>query len=279
MRTPRIPRHIRSLRHSALPTAERTAVINEQYRKLRKEGNPLVSVVIPAYNEEENILPLLHSLVLNRSNYPVEILVVNNNSKDSTEELVRACGVPCIRETIQGITAARNAGLRAANGKYVLNADADSIYSTNWIDSLVGPMEKDSGIAVTYGIYAFIPTGRTGRVFYFFYEYLAGVRRLYKRKFGEPAVNVFGCSSAYRREEGLSVEGYNHPKGANEDGYLALKLRNAGYGRLHFVSSFKTLVWTPDGRIQAEGGMRKGIGIRLRKFFFSKSYVQLRTDL
>lgn len=239
----------------------------------------MVSVVIPAYNEEENILPLLHSLVLNRSKYPVEIVVVNNNSKDSTEELVRASGIPCVNETTQGITAARNAGLRAAKGKYVLNADADSIYPANWIDSLVDPMEKDKGIAVTYGIYALMPTGSTGRAFYFFYECLADIRRFYKRKFGEPAVNVFGCSSAYRREEGLSVEGYNHPIGANEDGYLALKLRNAGYGRLHFVSAFKTLVWTPDGRIQAEGGMWKGLQIRMRKFFFPKSYVQLRTDL
>lgn len=238
-----------------------------------------MSVVIPAYNEEENILTLLQSLTANQTQHAVEIVVVNNNSKDRTEEWVRATGVACVNETVQGITAARNAGLKAAKGKYIINADADSVYPGTWIDALIAPMQKREGIAMTYGNYAFIPTGQQGRAFYFFYEHIADAQRWYKRRFREEAVNVFGCNSAYRREEGLAVQGYNHPKGANEDGYLALKLRNGGYGKLHYVGSNKALVWTPDSLIQNEGSMMKSLNIRVRKFFFPKSHVQLRTDL
>jgi cellulose synthase/poly-beta-1,6-N-acetylglucosamine synthase-like glycosyltransferase len=86
-------------------------------------------------------LRTLSSLASNQSKWSVEIIVVNNNSKDRTKELVEAAGVTCILETVQRISAARNAGLSAANGKYILTADADTIYPENWIDLMIAPME------------------------------------------------------------------------------------------------------------------------------------------
>src|SRR4051812_10233520 len=86
------------------------ADIKQAYEQLYK-GNPEVSIVMPAYNEETTIVPTLASLCNNITGRSVEIIVVNNNSKDNTEALVKACGVNCILETTQGITPARNAGL------------------------------------------------------------------------------------------------------------------------------------------------------------------------
>ena len=143
------------------------------YQQLQK-GPIQVSVVIPAYNEENNILRTLSSLASNQSKWSVEIIVVNNNSKDRTKELVEAAGVTCILETVQRISAARNAGLSAANGKYILTADADTIYPENWIDLMIAPMEAQSGIAICYGRFAHIPTANTPRLVYFFYEYFEG---------------------------------------------------------------------------------------------------------
>ena len=94
----------------------RTAYIQQRYKAM-SQGAPEVSVVIPAYNEEKDILRTLHSLCANNTTRSVEIIVVNNNSKDNTEALVKATGIACILETTQGITAARNAGLAAATGK------------------------------------------------------------------------------------------------------------------------------------------------------------------
>ena len=101
---------------------------------------PEVSIVIPAYNEEDNILKMLASLSDSSTNKKLEIIVVNNNSSDSTGEIAKATGVICIDESQQGITAARNAGLSKAKGGYIINADADTIYPPDWIDHMVNPL-------------------------------------------------------------------------------------------------------------------------------------------
>src|SRR5688500_5266197 len=53
--------------------------IKERLEALQS-SDPLVSIVIPAYNEETSILKTLWSLSRNKTTYPVEIIVVNNNS-------------------------------------------------------------------------------------------------------------------------------------------------------------------------------------------------------
>src|SRR5258708_4628917 len=87
---------------------------------------------MPAYNEEENIVPTLASLCNNKTSRSVEIIVVNNNSKDNTEALVKACGVNCVLETTQGINSARNAGLAQAKDEVILIPHADTIDEKVW---------------------------------------------------------------------------------------------------------------------------------------------------
>lgn len=231
-------------------------------------SQPLVSVVIPAYNEEEHILRPLLSISRNVSKYPFEIIAVNNNSTDRTEELIRATGVVCINETTKGVTAARTAGMMAAKGKYIINADGDSIYPPCWIDELITPLEEGSNVCVAYGRFAFLPDPATGRFSYFLYENMADILRFYKRNLKDEAMNVYGCSSAFRKEQCLQVDGYVHPPGTGEDGYLALKLRNKGFGRLHYVSSIKAMVWTIDRHLQQDGGLWKALFMRLKGTFF-----------
>ncbi len=279
MRPITIPKKIKDIIKSPLVFKERISFIKSSYKKLRKSGEPDVTIVIPAYNEEKNILGTLQSLAANITERRVQIIVVNNNSKDNTAQLVLSTGVECILETKQRISAARNAGLKAAKGKYILNADADAIYPPNWVDSMINPMDANGKIAMTYGRFSFIPVGKTGRLLYFFYEYLSDFVRYHNKYFKEEAVNVYGFNSAFKRTEGIEVNGFDHPFGAGEDGYLALKIRDKGYGKLHYVTKTKALVWTTDRRIQMEGGIIKGMTKRIRKFIFPASFVQARTDL
>ncbi|MBS7564134.1 glycosyltransferase family 2 protein [Mucilaginibacter sp. Bleaf8] len=246
-----------------------TDAIKQAYQQLYK-GNPEVSIVMPAYNEEENIVPTLASLCNNITSRSVEIIVVNNNSKDNTEALVKACGVNCILETTQGITPARNRGLAEAKGKYILNADADTIYPKDWIEEMIKPLaDPKKNAAITYGTFSFIPIGSTGRVTYFFYEYIAEFTRFYNTLFKTEAVNVYGFNSGFRREQGMSVDGFNHPPGTNEDGYLALKLSRKGFGKIYKVTNPKAIVWTTDRRIQIDGGLWKATIKRFKRVFIS----------
>jgi len=233
-------------------------------------GTPEVSVVMPAYNEEASILKTLYCLSQSMTKRSVEVIVVNNNSKDNTEAIVNSTGAICIKETKQGITPARNAGLAAARGKYVLNADADTIYPPDWIEEMVKPLENDHVTAV-YGRFSFIPTAATSRTAYFIYEYLADFMRWFNKQFREEAVNVYGFNSGFKREQGLAVDGFNHPPQANEDGWLALKLREKGFGKLCYVTRVKALVWTTDRRIQLDGGLWKGFVKRIKRIVTNNS--------
>ncbi len=213
---------------------------------------PQISVVIPAYNEEKHILRTLSSLSFSITDQTVEIIVVDNNSSDRTSELVDGTGVTLLRETRRGVKHARNTGLRHARGKFILNADADSIYSPYWIDMMTLPL-RDQKVACTYGSFAFFSERQEGRFAYFLYESLGDVYKIFNGRKNH-AMYVYGCSSGYRKIDGLTVDGYEHPEGANEDGYLALKL-NQRFGELKRIEGWKSLVWTSDRKLQQEGGL------------------------
>ncbi len=265
MRPIKVPKYLYDIWR--MSNSQMTEYIQSQYSNLYR-GKPDVSIVIPAYNEEKNILPTLTSIVKNKSKYSVEVIVVNNNSKDNTESIVRATGVKCVNEYTQGYVPARTAGLKAATSIYVINADADTLYPENWIDLMIDPLVNLPNTALTYGRFAFIPTNGTSRFVYFLYESIADILRWYKKRFKEPAMNVYGCNSAFRREECISVNYYDHPPGAGEDGWLAVKLRDNGFGKLVAVPA--SIAWTVDRHLQKDGGLIKAFFMRIRQAIFGK---------
>ncbi len=238
--------------------------IAENFAKLYAE-EPDISIIIPAFNEENNILKTLYSLSCSNTNKKVEVIVVNNNSTDRTHSLAKDANVICINETKQGITNARNAGLSIAKGKYIINADADTIYPECWVDNMVNPLIENKDVALTYGRFSFIPVESTPRFLYFIYEHFADLNKFINRKLREEAVNVYGFNSACRRHECLSVNGFNHPFGTNEDGWLAMKLRDGGYGSLVNIRQKESIVWTTDRRILIDGGILMASFKRIQK--------------
>lgn len=105
-----------------------------------------VSVVIPAYNEEKTIKNCLDSLI-NQSEKPEEIIVVDNNSTDKTVEIVKEYkGVKILHEDKQGITPTRNKGFNYAKGDIIARCDADTITPPNWIERLKEDFSKDKSI-------------------------------------------------------------------------------------------------------------------------------------
>ncbi len=264
MRPIQIPKAVKKYTESNLTKVEMCQLAAESYKDLYK-GEPEISVVMPAYNETECIVPTLTSLCQNKTSRSVEIIVVNNNSSDDTGGLARACGVKVIDENRQGIVFARNSGMDAASGKYIVNADADTIYPEDWIELMTKPLIDDENVAITYGRFSLIPVGSTGRLTYFFYEHISGLSRWYNKQVKDEAVNVYGFNSAFRKAQGLQVDGFNKPDSANEDGWLAVKLRQKGFGKLFYVNHIKALVWTTDRRIQMDGGLLKATVKRVKR--------------
>jgi len=107
--------------------------------------NKLVSIIIPAFNEE---LLLEETLVsLKTQNYqPVEIIVaVDSRSKDITIQIARKYADKAFYVPKKGASAARNFGAKAAQGKYLMFLDADTKVSKNLIGN--GVEFLDSGCA------------------------------------------------------------------------------------------------------------------------------------
>jgi len=93
--------------------------------------NPDISIVIPLYNEVDNIEPLGHSILHAMQEQNYEVIFVNDGSTDgSTEKLKEWCAEYTNFRTIHfkrhaGQTAAMDAGFKSAAGKYVVSMDAD----------------------------------------------------------------------------------------------------------------------------------------------------------
>ncbi len=116
-----------------------------------KQTTPLVSVIVPVYNDEILIVPLIESLL--GQDYPkesTELIIVDNNSTDRTKEIVQRFPVILLEENnIQSSYAARNAGLRSAKGEIIAFIDSDCIAEKQWITNGINRMISDSADLVS----------------------------------------------------------------------------------------------------------------------------------
>jgi len=97
-----------------------------------------VTVVVPVRNRELTIQPLLDSLQkLDYDTNKVEVIVVDGNSTDKTQEIVKKYPVKLVVEKRKGLNLARNTGIKCAKGEIVAFTDSDCIVPPNWITKIV----------------------------------------------------------------------------------------------------------------------------------------------
>jgi glycosyltransferase involved in cell wall biosynthesis len=115
--------------------------------------NPLVSIVIPAYNQADYLGATIES-VLNQTYQNIELIVVNDASPDNTTEIVERYDDPrlkyIIHEENRHLAASRNTGLRASSGEIVAVLDADDLYHPQKIELHVQFLEENQDIGVSY---------------------------------------------------------------------------------------------------------------------------------
>jgi poly-beta-1,6-N-acetyl-D-glucosamine synthase len=113
-----------------------------------------ISIIIPARNEEENIDALLQSL--QQQNYPkelFEIIVVDDNSTDTTAELVKGFnGVILIQLKEEGINSykkkAIETGIAAARGNLIVTTDADCMAGPKWLSTIAAFKEQNKSVFI-----------------------------------------------------------------------------------------------------------------------------------
>jgi glycosyltransferase involved in cell wall biosynthesis len=106
----------------------------------------LVSVIVPAYNEEAFIAEALDSAFA-QDFRPLEVIVVDDGSTDRTARIASRYAVQLVRQQNRGPAAARNAGLALARGEYVTILDADDVWPEDRVSCLVDALRPGAGIA------------------------------------------------------------------------------------------------------------------------------------
>ena len=105
----------------------------------------MVSILIPAYNAEKTINRCLDS-ILCQTFQDIELIIVNDGSTDSTLSILSNYAendkrIIVYNQPNQGVSAARNTGLRNASGDYILYVDSDDWIEPNMIQRMVDLIE------------------------------------------------------------------------------------------------------------------------------------------
>lgn len=96
---------------------------------------PKFSIIIPVYNVEKYLKKCLDS-VFNQTYKEYEVIVVNDGTKDNSMDIVKDYNVKVINQKNQGLSAARNAGVKVATGDYLIFLDSDDYWEKNLLKEL-----------------------------------------------------------------------------------------------------------------------------------------------
>lgn len=116
---------------------------------------PMISLMVPCYNEGDNLDESIpHLLQLRYPNY--ELIFINDGSKDNTAEIIdrwaaKEKKITALHQENQGKASALNHGLTIAKGKYVACIDGDAVLDYYALDYMVQALEKDPKYAATTG--------------------------------------------------------------------------------------------------------------------------------
>ncbi|HEX5707279.1 MAG TPA: glycosyltransferase family A protein [Pyrinomonadaceae bacterium] len=213
-----------------------TEVRRDAAEVLRGEASPAspqVSVIVPAYNTARYVAEALDS-VFAQTFRDFEVVVVNDGSPD-TEELERVLApyrerIVYIRQENRGSSGARNAGVRAARGRYVAMLDSDDVWETRYLEVMTAALEEDATLDVVYpNALIFGDSPQAGREFMDVFPFdgeltFASVLRQESL--------VFGLVTA-RRESLIDAGLYDEELGSAEDCDLWLRILARG-GRIAY---------------------------------------------
>ncbi len=192
------------------------------------ENKPLVSVIIPAFNEEQTIAHSLDSLVAQQTSHPFEVIVVDNNCTDKTADIARQYDkklcIRVVKQPIQGRGAARNMGHKKAKGKYLFSTDADALVPRNWIEQYMNIFESNMHVcSVTSSSKILDCSWRINTTYNLLHPLLMHVYRIL---FGSYLLCGYGCATtrnAYHQSGGYCIR-----NNGQEDVDLTKRVKNIG---------------------------------------------------
>lgn len=208
------------------------AGIYKKYPKINSDNLQSASILVAARNEEKNIVRCLESL--DKLKYPdtkLEIIIIDDNSEDRTQELINSFiknkprfKTLVTKKEIGNLKGKANAianGLEAASGEIILTTDADCSVHPNWAHTIVSYYTKDTAMVCGFttqeseGLFS----GMQAVDFIFLLSVASGTINL-----GKP-LSCIGNNMSYRKSAYDEVGGYaNVPFSVTEDFQLLMAI-------------------------------------------------------
>lgn len=187
---------------------------------------PLISVVVPAYNEEKFLGKCLNSLVKQELDKRFfEVIVVDNASTDKTGKIAKKYPFRLIREPKRSVVIARQAGVNVSKGQIIVSADADTVYPPNWLRLIKEDFEKNPKLIALVGwtYYRRTPT---------WFNLIHGSNQqfnLYLLKYTGKFPLVYAANFAFRKKSLAKIGGYpTHLPELGDQQYLLHNFQKLG---------------------------------------------------
>ena len=206
--------------------------------------DPVASIVVIGYNEETHLQACLWAISEIKCKYPVEIIGVDNDSKDRTAEIYEKSGIPYYTEYQHSCGYARRCGLEHARGKYYFDVDSDTLYPPMYYELMLEQLMKPGVVAVS-ATWSYFPDANHSKLGLRLYE-ISRDLFLWIQHFKRPELSVRGLVFAYEAELGRK-EGYRVDIIRGEDGSMALALKK--YGKIAFLRDRRACAITGYGTI------------------------------
>ncbi len=175
---------------------------------MEDSSRPRFSVVIPAYNEAPYISETLVSIKKQNFAGKVEIIVVDNNSTDSTVQIAKSLGAIVVEEKQPGVCFARQKGTQVATGEIIISTDADTYYSVDWLSRIDGTFSKKPNAVAVVGSCHYIGGPIWGTIYpYLLFGLISVVYRLTGRTYYATATNIAFKKSAWHGYNTMLTQG------------------------------------------------------------------------
>ncbi|QQS16162.1 MAG: glycosyltransferase [Candidatus Moraniibacteriota bacterium] len=228
-----------------------SAVANEWERIFRtilgevsETGEPVLSIVIPAYNEEKFLETTLRTVLqrVSESRRSIEVIVVNNASTDRTREIALWFpGVVVVDEWQKGLSRARQAGFLASRGALIANIDADSLIPKGWIDRVLAEFARKNNLVALSGPYIYYDISPVTNFFIRLYYSAGFLFHLFNHHVLRSGALIQGGNFVLRRSALEKIGGFDVTiTFFGEDTDIARRIQKEGRVRFTFSLPMRT---------------------------------------
>jgi len=259
-----------------------TAWTKRHWKKVRPEYNPLVSVLVPAWNEEVGILSTMRSLLKGSYDH-LELIVVNDGSQDRSDEIIRSFKeeFDAQPEVVRGRRrivyqyqknggkgSALNTAISLASGEILVSVDADCVVTDTAIENFVEYFRNPNVMAAVGNVRIGNTKALLGLV-----QYLEFLFSFYFKKADSLMNTIYiigGAAGAFRREIFANLGPYN-TKNITEDIELSMRIQDEG---MRIVYADDAIVYT-EGASDINGLVKQRLRWKRGRFETFRDYAHM----